>query len=193
VPGALVATFTAPSSGATIGGTTTVSATLSGVTGSAVATLAVDGTTVATQTVTGNATGVATTGMTVNTASLTNGAHTLTLTVTNAGRTAIATLPVRVSNATAPFTAAFLHPPADARVGGSQTVGMSTTAPWGTPKTFTLTVDGRAIVSQRITGTTLWIQWNTRTIANGTHTLTLVVTDSAGRSATTTRRVTVAN
>lgn len=92
----------------------------------------------------------------------------------------------------ASFTASLSYPAAGATVGGAQTAGMSTTATWGKSKTFTLTVDGTLITRQTITGTTLWISWNTTTIGNGPHTLSLSVTMGT-ETATVTRAVTVKN
>jgi hypothetical protein len=147
----------------------------------------VDGTVVSTQTVTGTTATYA-----WDTTAATNGAHTLTLTVTDgAGQTATTTLSVTVANA-APFTASITYPGAGAIVSGSQTVGMATTATWGQAKTFTLSVDGKVVTNQKLTGTTLWYTWNTKSVADGARTLTLSVTMN-GKTATTTLPVTVKN
>ena len=186
---ALTASFTAPASGATLSGTIAIGLASSGASGSSTFALAVDGTVVSTQTVAGASASYA-----WNTTAATNGAHTLTLTVTDGGgRTATAALPVTVSNvAPAPFTASFTYPGTGATVNGSQSVGMSTTAPWGQIKTFTLSVDGKVITSQKQVGVTLWYTWNTKGTADGAHTLTLSVTMN-GQTATTTLPVTVKN
>ena len=183
----LTAAFTAPASGATVSGTTTVGLASSGASGSSTFKLAVDGTVVSTQTVTGTTATYA-----WDTTAATNAAHTLTLAVTDgAGRTATATLSVTVANA-APFTASITYPGAGAVVSGSQTVGMATTATWGQAKTFTLSVDGKVVTNQKLTGTTLWYTWNTKSVADGARTLTLSVTMN-GKTATTTLPVTVKN
>jgi hypothetical protein len=183
----LTAAFTAPASGATVGGTTTVALSSSGASGSSTFQLAVDGGVVSTQTVTGT-----TASYPWNTTTVTNGAHTLTLTVTDGGgRVATATLPVTVSNVAA-FTASITYPAAGATVSGSQSVGLSTTAAWGQSKTFTLSVDGKTLTTQKSTATTLWYTWSTKNVANGVHTLTLSVTLN-GQTATTTLPVTVKN
>ena len=186
---ALTASFTAPASGATVSGTTTIGLASSGASGSSTFKLAVDGTVVSSQTVTSSTASYA-----WNTTTATNGAHTLTLTVTDGGgRTATVTLSVTVSNvALAPFTASITYPGTGATVNGSQSVGMSTTAAWGQTKTFTLSVDGKVITSQKQTGVTLWYTWNTKSVADGAHTLTLSVTMN-GQTATTTLPVTVKN
>ena len=42
---------------------------------------------------------------------------------------------------------------------------MSTTADWGTTKTFTLSVDGTTLTSQTFpTATTFWYTWDTTTV-----------------------------
>jgi hypothetical protein len=43
-----------------------------------------------------------------------------------------------------------------------------------------------------VTGTTLWYTWNTKSVVNGTHALTLAVSMN-GQAATTTLKVTVKN
>jgi hypothetical protein len=183
----LTAAFTAPAAGSTVGGTTTVGLASSGASGSSTFKLAVDGAVVSTQTVTG-----ATASYAWNTLTASNASHTLTLTVIDgAGRTATATRTVTVSNVLA-FTASFSYPAAGAVVSGGQTVGMATTATWGQTKTFTLSVGGKVITTQTMTGTTLWYTWDTTTVANGGQTLTLAVSMN-GQTATTTRPVTINN
>jgi hypothetical protein len=69
---------------------------------------------------------------------------------------------------------------------------MSTTAPWGQSKTWTLQVDGATVKTITNTATVLWHSLSTLGLANGTHTLTVSVT-SGGATATATRTITVAN
>jgi hypothetical protein len=191
------ASFTAPASGATVSGTTTVGMSATGTSGTAnTFRLSVDGTVVSTQTVSGPTASYAwpTTGVA-------NGSHTLTVTVTDAsGRTATATRTVTVSNSTpapsqsASYTASFQYPAVNATVGGTQSVGMATTAPWGAAKTWRLLVDGTVVMTQTVsTGSTLWYSLNTRGLTNGSHTLTVTVTDATGKVAVATRNVTVRN
>jgi len=59
--------------------------------------------------------------------------------------------------------------------------------------TFALAVDGTVVSTQTVTGTTASYAWNTTTVTDGAHTLTLTVTDGAARTATATLAVTVSN
>jgi hypothetical protein len=131
-----------------------------------------------------------------------NGLRTLRLEVTNgAGQTAVAARSVNLANAGGgtgspppppPLTAAFTAPAAGATVSGTATVGMSAGGSAG-PLTFALSVDGSEVSRQTVSGTTASYAWNTTTAANGSHTLSLTVTDGGGRTATATRQVTVSN
>ena len=188
----LTAGFTTPAAGASVTGTVPVGMTSAGGTnGTRTFTLGFTGPSAVapvTQTVTGTSASYA-----WNTTGLTNGAYTLSLTVTDAaGVVATAQRTVTLANPVATFTAAFTNPAADATVRNNLSVGMSTTAPWGQAKTFTLSVDGRQIATQPTTGTTWWHTLDTRTLANGAHTLAVAVTHN-GATATATRAITVAN
>jgi hypothetical protein len=182
----LALAFTSPESGATVSGTTPVALAATGGTGYAY-TVSVDGTTVYTGP--GN-------GVSWNTTTVADGAHTLAATVSDVlGRVATASRTVTVSNAPPPatgFTVTFSYPAGGATVSGNQTVGLSTTAPWGQAKTFTLSVDGTVLTSQSLTGTTLWYTWDTTKTANGGRTLTAAVAMN-GSTATATLPVTVRN
>ena len=184
---ALALSFTNPASGATVSGATTVTMAASGGSGYTFA-VQVDGVPAYSGT---------NPSFSWNTATVTNGSHTLTATVTDAqNRTAAAALTVTVSNTVSPapvgFTVSFTYPASGATVNGAQTVGLSTTASWGQAKTFALAVDGTVLTSQSVTGTTLWYTWDTTTIGNGARTLTATLT-MAGQSATATLPVTVSN
>jgi hypothetical protein len=184
---ALTASFSSPAAGATVSGTTTVTVAASDGSGGGYSyQVTLDGATIFSGT-----SGT----FSWNTTTATNAPHTLGVTATDsAGGTATASIGVTVANAAAAtFTASFTYPAAGATVRRVQSVGTSTTAPWGTTKTFVLAIDGALLLSRTITGTTLWIQWDTTVIANGPRTLTLTVTDASGASATATRAVTVAN
>jgi hypothetical protein len=185
-PADLALLFGNPASGATVSGTTTVTLSPSGGTGYGF-TLAVDGTTLYTGT---------NPSFGWNTTAVTDGTHTLTGTVMDSlGRVATATRTVTVSNAPPPptgFTVTFSYPASGATVSGNQTVGLSTTAPWGQAKTFTLSVDGTVLTSQTLSGTTLWYTWNTTTTPNGNRTVAATVALN-GQTATATLPVKVSN
>jgi hypothetical protein len=168
-----------------VSGTTPVALAASGGTG-LVYRVSVDGTTVYTGTAPG---------FSWNTTAVANGAHTLVATVTDwLGRATSVSVRVTVSNASATgFTAAITYPASGAVVKGNQSVGMSTTAAWGKPKTFTLSVDGNVLTTATVTGTTLWYTWDTTTVPNGSHQLTLTVTTGTGPTVESSITVTVKN
>jgi hypothetical protein len=182
----LALSFTNPSAGATVSGTATVTVAATGGTGYTFS-IAVDGTTVYSG---------ANPSFSWNTTTVSDGAHTLTATVTDSqSRVAAASRAVTVQNGQPPpagFTVSFSHPASGALVSGAQGVGLSTTATWGQSKTFTLSVDGTVITSQTVTGTTLWHTWNTTATPNGARTLTATVSMN-GDTATATLPVTVNN
>jgi hypothetical protein len=194
-PASLTASFTSPAANAAVSGTTSVGmASSGGATGSRTLRL---------ELLTGSTTTLLTqqpvsgTSLTFswNTTTAPDGSASLRLVVTDsAGATATATRTVTIANSTTTpsFAASITYPGEGATVGGNQTVGMSTTGPWGKTKTFTLSVGDQVIVSQTTTGTTLWISWNTRTTPDGGQTLTFRVTFN-GVTATATRNVTVRN
>ena len=186
----LTAAFTSPASGATVTGTTTVGMSVSGSTAvSKTFQLAVDGTVTSTQTVSGTTASYA-----LDTTKLTNASHTLKLTVMDsAGGSATTTQSVTVANIV-PLTAAFTSPAAGATVSGTSTIGMSTTGgATATARTYRLSVDGTVASTQTVSGSSASYAWNTSGVANGSHTLSLTVTDTAGGSATATRSVTINN
>ena len=190
----LIASFTAPVSGATVAGTRTVGMAASGATpGPLVFTFAVDDDVLAIQTQVGAAATYA-----WKTTSALNGPHVLSVTVQDAaGRTAVATEMVTVANVTSTtVTAAMTSPKAGAVVKGTITVQMSMSGGAGGAcglNRFALSVDGVLMSAQSLDGTAASYAWNTKSVANGSHVLTLVVTDATGKSATLTRTVTVTN
>ncbi len=193
-PSAVTASLTNPANGASVSGTTTVSVGAGGGTPPYSYNIAVDGAAIST------GSSPSTSWVTTNTA---NGSHTVTATVTDSGSPALAasaSIQVTVANSTPgptptpppSFAASFSYPASSVTTGGNQSVGMATTATWGQAKTFTLTVDGAVITNQSLTGTTLWIEWDTTAVGNGNHTLALAVAMS-GQSATATLPITVSN
>ena len=194
-PGGLTLAITAPKPGATVSGTTWVVLWLESPEATApyTYTLSAAGQTVWTQASSSRGP----VSLPWETQKTPNGPQTLTATVRDsAGRTGTATVAVTVQNGTSPppgaLTAAFTAPPEGATVSGTVTVGMS--AGGGSPAyTYTFRVDGTQVFTQTTTATTTSFAWNTAGTSNGTHTLGLTVTDSAGASATASRTVTVSN
>src|SRR5438477_359927 len=186
----LTATFTSPAAGATVKGSTTVGMSVTGSTAvSKTFQLAVDGTVVSTKTVSGS-----TTSYVWSTTSVADGPHTLALTVQDsAGGRATATRSVTVKNTVA-MTAAFTSPAAGATVKGTTTVGMSTTGgSTARSRTYRLSVDGTVVSTQTVNVKTASYAWNTTGVPNGSHTLSLTVTDTANGRATTPRNVPVSH
>jgi hypothetical protein len=99
---------------------------------------------------------------------------------------------VTVSNGGTPLSGSFTSPAAGAHVNGTVSVGLA--AAGGTPAyTYRLAVDGTQMFSSTTSAASTSYAWNTTGVADGAHTLSLTVTDTAGGSATTTRSVTVSN
>jgi len=91
------------------------------------------------------------------------------------------------------FAASFGSPPAGATVSGDQTVEMRVGGGGAPPFTFTLKIDGVQKFTQTTSSTSVSYIWNTREVADGSHTLALSVTDSTSQTATATRTVSVDN
>jgi hypothetical protein len=185
--GSLTVALTAPVNGATVSGTNWAVVWVNGAgTGSKVYTLSVGGQTVGTTTTSSSGP----VSIPWNTAGVANGSQALTASVRDAaGQTGSTSRTVTVSNAsgtpTTPLTVGFTSPAAGATVSGTVTVGL--TAAGGSGLTYRLAVDGVQVA------TSAAYSWNTAGVANGSHTLTATVADSAGRTATATRTVTVSN
>jgi hypothetical protein len=128
-----------------------------------------------------------------DTAQTPDGARTLLVTVRDsAGRLGSRAVPVTVQNGTAPPTASFTSPGANATVSGTVAVGMAVSG--GTPSyTYQLSIDGTSAYSATSAATSASYSWNTTTVANGSHTLRLTLTDNGGQTSTVTRTVTVQN
>jgi hypothetical protein len=114
---------------------------------------------------------------------------------TGGGGTPPQPTPTPTPTPTPSLTASFSSPAAGATVGGSSNVGMSVTgSPSTAQRTFELLVDSARVSLQTgVVGNTAAFTWNTASVSNGAHSLRLVVTDTAGGSATATRSVTVSN
>jgi hypothetical protein len=179
--------FTNPAEGATLRGTATVTIVATGGSGTGYTyKLAVDGANV-----------YAGRNNTVgwNTTNVSNGAHTLTTTVTDsANMTATATRSVTVSNRAAGLVAVLTSPKPRKTLTGSVTVRMAVSGSTASTRTFTLLQDGVRIWSKTTTATSASWVWDTaRWAGDGSHTLKLRVNDSAGNSDTTTVKVRVTN
>ena len=117
-----------------------------------------------------------------DTSSVAPGAHQLQLTVQDGGgRTATATRNVTVA---APLSASIPSPTEGATVSGTVPVNMSETGGTGTI-TWTLRLDGGTtpIFTTSGTASTITFNWDTSTVAPGTHRLDLTVQDGGGRTA----------
>ena len=84
-------------------------------------------------------------------------------------------------------------PASGATVSGTPNVSAQVSNASGSSNTFTLAVDGNTVATQTVSGTSVSFPWNTTTIANGTHTVTVTVRDQGGQTASASRTVTVSN
>ena len=189
--GTLRVTLTTPTPGSTVSGTVWVNIWVDGATaGSNAYTMTVGSSTVWSQSSTD--THVALPWVTTNTP---NGPQTLVAAVRDAsGNTGSGSVSVTVQNGSTPppLAASFTSPAAGATVASTVTVGLA--ASGGTaPYTYRLSVDGAQVFSTTTSATTASFSWNTTTVANGSHTLGLTVTDSQSGSASASRSVTVQN
>ncbi len=188
--GGIKVALTTPTPGQTVSGVTWVNVWVSGASGPFSYTLTAAGATVWTQSSTASHVTLP-----WDTTKTPSGTQALTATVRTSASTGSASVTVTVQNgpsAPAPLTAAFTSPGSGATVSGTVAVGLS--AGGGKPDySFTLRIDGRAVLGQSGPGTTASYAWNTTTETDGAHTLSLTVTDAAGATATATRGVTVAN
>ena len=192
--GALTAWFNSPDDAATLRGTVTVNmaASTGGAPDPTTFTLTVDGAQVFTTS------GSATTASWVwDTTRFSNTGHQLVLTVRDgAGRTATASRSVLVDNPTASTIAVYITQPAG---DGATVSGTSWFVIWiegaaAGSKTFTLSVDGTVVATTTDTSNgPISMPWTTKGIANGSHTATVGVRDSAGGAGSANRRVNVSN
>jgi hypothetical protein len=199
-PGSLTASITSPAAGTTVSGSTTVGMSAAGSTAtSRTFQLSVDGVVVSTQTVSGTTASYA-----WNTSGTSNGAHTLSLRVTDTlGGAATTSRTVNVSNAapsptpppsTATLRVAITQPTSAATVRGTVWAVMWVEGQSGSSNTFSLFASGRLVASQ-VTASRgpVSLPWNTTSGPNGAITLQGTVRDATGKTGSTTIGVTVAN
>jgi hypothetical protein len=178
--------ITAPGAGATVSGTVGVTGTASDNTQVAAVAVAVDGGAF-------NAvSGTTSWSWKLDTATLANGAHTLTARATDgAGNSSTTSVNVSVLNDTAAPTVAFSAPSAGATVSGTVAVSGSASDNVAVAK-VELSLDGGAY--QPASGTTSWsYSLSTSGLTNASHTLTVRATDSSGNSATASETIAVSN
>ncbi|HEY3097594.1 MAG TPA: Ig-like domain-containing protein, partial [Methylomirabilota bacterium] len=194
-PPPLSVSFTSPAAGATVGGTITVSATAGpGTTGTLNWSVSVDDPrrppdgTIVLCTPSGTATSIS---CSFDTTTVADGAHALTATVQDStGRSGRATRSITVAQPS--LTASITSPAEGTTVSGIVPIGMSEAGGTGTI-TWTLHLDGGTtpIFTTSGTASTITFNWDTSTVSSGIHRLDLTVQDGGGRTATTTRNVTV--
>jgi hypothetical protein len=169
--------LTEPADGATVSGALALRATAEDDQGVSQVQFLVDGTGIGTDT--NGADGWSTTW---NSASVADGAHTLTAVATDtAGQTAADAAGVTVDNVDAPPTAAITSPLAGAIVAGTTTIQADATDDRGVTQVQFL-VDGAGIGTDT-NGANGWsTTWDSTSVADGTHTLTAVATDTGGNT-----------
>jgi len=111
----------------------------------------------------------------------------------NAGATDPSPPRRRITVLPSTLTAGFTAPAAGSTVSGTQPVTMTVTNATGSANTFTLTIDGTQVFTTTTAAATAGFSWDTRTLADGAHTLGLTVRDASGATATAARTVTVNN
>jgi len=183
----LTVAITGPKSGETVSGTNWVIVWPGGAQGTPTCTVQVDGTLVAQQ-----ACGDSPTSIPWNTTSFSDGAHTITVTLSDAaGRIVSASVNVVVSNGS-PLTVAITGPRSGDTVSGTNWVIVWPGGAQGTP-TCTVKVDGVQRAQQPCADSPTSIPWNTAAVPNGAHTISVVITDATTRTGTASVGVTVAN
>lgn len=171
--------ITSPANGVTVSGTITVTANASDNVGVASVQFAVDGTDF------GNLDTSSPYSQSLNTASLTNGAHTLMAiaTDTSGNKATSASVSITVNNqAQTAVSVSITSPANDATVSGTITVTATASATAGVASVQFL-LDGSNLGAAD-TSSPYSVSWNTTTAGSGTHTLTATATDKNGKSAT---------
>ncbi len=178
----------APVPGATVSGTTVLSAAAADDVGVASVQFSVDGTVVGTDT---NSSG----GWTVswNSTAVADGSHTLMLVATDTiGQTATSSTSFVVDNVDSPPTVAWSSPAAGAALRGTVTL-VADASDDVAVSSVRFVADGATIATDS-NGSDGWsAPWNTSLGGDGTHSIEAVATDSAGQSSSAVRSVTTDN
>src|SRR6266480_2738772 len=176
--------ITSPVSGATVGGTTSVTASASDNVGVVGVQFLLDGANLGVEDTT------APYSVSWNTTTASNGSHTLTAVARDAAgnRTTSAPVTVTVFNDTTPPTVSITSPVSGATVGGTTSVTANASDNVGVVGVQFL-LDG-ANLGVEDAAAPYSVSWNTTTASNGSHTLTAVARDAAGNR-TTSAAVTV--
>ena len=182
--------ITSPAPGATESGIITVSGTAAETGGSGSISqvqVSVDNGTPVT------ATGTSSWSASIDTTQLANGAHTITVTSTDAsGLTATTEEPITVSNSVATPSVSITQPAAGSTVSGTVPVSGTASETGGSISQVQVSVDGGTPVTA--TGTSSWsASIDTTQLSNGAHTITATATDASGVTATASETVTVNN
>lgn len=181
-----IISFTSPVAGASIAGTISVTVNATDNVGVASVSLGVDGTTIGTSFTSPFS-------QTWNSASVTNGNHTLTVTAKDAaGNAASSSIQVSVNNVsggdiTNP-TVSITSPSGGSSVSGTVAVTINATDNVGV-SSVKFSVDGSVVGTENAAPYSF--SWNTSTVAAGFHTLTATATDAAGNSGVNSIQVTV--
>ncbi len=182
-----VVNISAPASGATINGTTTVSAKVTGTSPITSVTLSVDSVPMGAMTLSGTTYSIA-----LDTTKISNGNHTLVFTATNyGGKIGTATRAVNVSNVDIPVISV-VSPTGSGAVSG--TVPLSVLATSSSPITsVSLTVDSIPKGNMTLSAGKYGLSLDTTTLSNGAHTLVFTATNSGGKTNTATTTINVMN
>jgi hypothetical protein len=126
-----------------------------------------------------------------NTATVASGSHTISVTVTDAtGRRGIGTEYVTVQNT---LVVTMTNPAAGATLSGTAFADVWVEGPNGATNAFALTVAGRVVASQTITGRHATLAWDTRQVPDGAQTIVATVIDANNNGGRDTKAVTVQN
>ncbi len=181
-----VVSILSPASGSTLAGTVTVSASAGG--GAAISSVqfALDGSSL------GSPAAAAPYTATLNTTAFANGGHTLAATATDTlGRTAVASIPVTISNVVAPPEVSIVSPASGSTLAGTVTVSASASG-GAAISSVQFALDGSSLGSPAVAAP-YTATLNTTAFANGSHTLAATATDTLGRTAVASIPVTISN